>query len=197
MQEMLLDSWSALCTVYSSCFLFISNPTFSLCFALEMEGFCTETISFLSPYKNIQPDVVRKKMVLPWSRRCCNTCKTAWNVKFLLANCVILLGRRYKNKLLELQEKLSNNWAIGRPTIEFSSWRWDQIRVKVSILNLHIWMLTLEISRCCEASGVENEDQQGLSVGFILLWRSWKNHPRDQFILVYPGLLLWFGKFPC
>ena len=146
---MLLDFWSALCTVYSSCFLFVSNPTFSVCFALEMEGFCTETISFLSPYKNIQPDVVRKKMLLQWSRRCCNTCKTAWNVKFLLANCVILLRRRYKNKLLELQEKLSNSWAmfsmstLGRGTIALCSWRWDQIRLKVSILNLHIWMLTL------------------------------------------------------
>ena len=136
---MLLDSWSALCTVYSSCFLFVSNPTFSVCFALEMEGFCTETISFLSPYKNIQPDVVRKKMVLQWSRRCCNTCKTAWNVKFLLANCVILIEKKIQEwdwLLLELQEKLSNGWAMfsmstfGRRTMKVCSWRWDQIRVK-------------------------------------------------------------------
>lgn len=51
--------------------------------------------------------------------------------------------QEWDSLLLELQEKLSNNWAIGRPTIALCSWRWDQIRVKVSILNLHIWMLTL------------------------------------------------------
>ena len=80
-----------------------------------------------------------QKMVLQWSRRCCNTCKTAWNVKFLLANCVILIEKKIQEwdwLLLELQEKLSNGWAMfsmstfGRRTMKVCSWRWDQIRVK-------------------------------------------------------------------
>lgn len=186
---MLLDSWSALCTVYSSCFLFVSNPTFSVCFALEMEGFRTETICFPARC------CAQKKMVLQWSRRCCNTCKPAWNVKFLLANFVILLRTGYKNKIHCSWSSKRNCQIIEQLDAQQSRFVRDaEIRYE---LKLVFWISTFECWLCCEASGVENEDQQGLSVGFILLWRSWKNHLKDQIILVYPGLLLWFGKFPC
>ncbi len=92
------------CFLYSVQFLLfcldISNPTFSVCFALEMEGFCTEDIS-LRLTENIQRDVARKKKVLQWSRKCCNTCKPAWNMRFLLP---ILSRRRYENKIQTVEQ---------------------------------------------------------------------------------------------